>query len=167
MSTHFQQVHQFNTAARGELPRNPTTLDAKTTGMCLNLIVEEVGELIDATLAAGTTALAQIQEHLGNITSLLKTLKEEELNRDPNKAVDQLDACVDIEVVTLGFSAMHGLPHDEGFAEVQGSNMAKIDPATGQCLKNEFGKIQKPAGWTPPDLAQVILDHVGADVQGL
>lgn len=165
MSTHFQQVHRFNTAARGELPRNPATLDARTTGMCLNLINEEFGELIEATLADGH-ALEAAKQKIDELTQILKGLAEEDLNRSPMKAVNQLDACVDIEVVTLGFSAMHGLPHDEGFAEVQGSNMAKIDPDTGMCIKNEFGKIQKPAGWTPPDLARVILDHVGADVQG-
>ncbi|MEN7527946.1 hypothetical protein [Cupriavidus sp. DL-D2] len=161
MSTHFQQVHQFNTAARGELPVNPATLDARTTGMCLNLINEEFGELIEATLADGAT-LDAAKQKIDELTHILKNLAEEDLNRSPMKAIAQLDACVDIEVVTLGFSAMHGLPHDEGFAEVQGSNMAKIDPETGRCIKNEFGKIQKPEGWTPPDLAAVVLKHVGA-----
>lgn len=51
-----------------------------------------------------------------------------------------------------------GLPADELFAEVQRSNMAKLQ-SDGTGLKNEHGKVQKPAGWTPPDLFTVLVEH--------
>ncbi len=56
----------------------------------------------------------------------------------------------------MGMAAMAGLPLNQGMDEVNRSNLAKIDPATGQCIKDAGGKIQKPSGWTKPDLAAVI-----------
>jgi predicted HAD superfamily Cof-like phosphohydrolase len=41
-----------------------------------------------------------------------------------------------------------------GWAEVVRSNMAKVDPVTGKVIKRADGKILKPEGWTPPQLAQ-------------
>jgi predicted HAD superfamily Cof-like phosphohydrolase len=66
--------------------------------------------------------------------------------------VDDLDALVDILVVTIG--AIHSLGADaEGaWQEVMRSNLAKIDPETGKVRKREDGKVLKPEGWTPPNL---------------
>jgi predicted HAD superfamily Cof-like phosphohydrolase len=33
------------------------------------------------------------------------------------------------------------------------TNFAKIDPATGKVRKREDGKVLKPEGWQPPNLA--------------
>jgi hypothetical protein len=80
-------------------------------------------------------------------------IKEEftELMEAPNK-VEELDALIDILVVTVG--ALHSLGADaEGaWNEVMRTNFAKIDPETGKVRKREDGKVLKPAGWTPPDL---------------
>lgn len=40
--------------------------------------------------------------------------------------------------------------------EVARSNLAKIDPETGVCIKRADGKILKPADWTPPDLTPYV-----------
>jgi len=66
--------------------------------------------------------------------------------------VDDLDALIDILVVTIG--AIHSLGADaEGaWKEVMSTNFAKIDRQTGMVRKREDGKVLKPAGWTPPDL---------------
>jgi predicted HAD superfamily Cof-like phosphohydrolase len=45
---------------------------------------------------------------------------------------------------------------DDGWKEVIRSNMAKVDPETGFVKKRADGKILKPEGWTPPDLASLI-----------
>ncbi len=65
---------------------------------------------------------------------------------------DDLDALIDILVVTIG--AIHSLGADaEGaWKEVMGTNFAKIDRQTGMVRKREDGKVLKPAGWTPPNL---------------
>jgi predicted HAD superfamily Cof-like phosphohydrolase len=67
-------------------------------------------------------------------------------------AEDDLDALIDILVVTIG--AIHSLGADaEGaWKEVMRTNFAKIDKDTGKVRKREDGKVLKPQGWTPPDL---------------
>ena len=66
--------------------------------------------------------------------------------------VDDLDALIDILVVTIG--AIHSLGADaEGaWKEVMSTNFAKIDQQTGRVRKREDGKVLKPTGWTPPNL---------------
>lgn len=75
---------------------------------------------------------------------------------DSKTAVDDLDALVDILVVTIG--AIHSLGADaEGaWKEVMRTNFAKIDHETGKVRKREDGKVLKPQGWTPPDLAPFV-----------
>jgi predicted HAD superfamily Cof-like phosphohydrolase len=70
--------------------------------------------------------------------------------------VDDLDALIDILVVTIG--AIHSLGADaEGaWKEVMTTNFAKIDKETGKVRKREDGKVLKPLGWTPPELAQFV-----------
>lgn len=70
--------------------------------------------------------------------------------------VDDLDALIDILVVTIG--AIHSLGADaEGaWKEVMRTNFAKIDHNTGKVRKREDGKVLKPMGWTPPELTQFV-----------
>lgn len=57
-----------------------------------------------------------------------------------------------IEVVDL---AEHlGLPLNEALVEIHRSNMAKL--VDGKVVRRDDGKILKPQGWTPPDLATVL-----------
>lgn len=46
------------------------------------------------------------------------------------------------------------LPMDRVWAEVQRSNMSKV--VDGKVQRRVDGKIEKPAGWTPPDIAGVL-----------
>jgi predicted HAD superfamily Cof-like phosphohydrolase len=71
---------------------------------------------------------------------------------DSTTAKDDLDALIDILVVTIG--AIHSLGADaEGaWKEVMATNFAKIDKETGKVRKREDGKVLKPQGWIPPDL---------------
>ncbi len=43
----------------------------------------------------------------------------------------------------------------EAFREVQRANMSKLD-AEGRPVKNAAGRVQKPPGWTPPDLGPMV-----------
>lgn len=72
-------------------------------------------------------------------------------------AKDDLDALIDILVVTIG--AIHSLGADaEGaWKEVMHTNFAKIDRETGKVRKREDGKVLKPQGWTPPDLEPYLI----------
>ena len=86
----------------------------------------------------------------------LKLIKEEFtelqvalLDADP---VEQLDALVDILVVTIGALHSAGYNAEGAWKEVMKTNFAKIDSETGKVRKREDGKVLKPVGWVPPDL---------------
>ncbi len=67
-------------------------------------------------------------------------------------AVEQLDALIDILVVTIGAIHSAGFDAEGAWKEVMKTNFAKIDRETGKVRKREDGKVLKPQGWTAPDL---------------
>lgn len=69
-----------------------------------------------------------------------------------NDRVEQLDALVDILVVTIGAIHSAGFNAEGAWKEVMRTNFAKIDRETGKVRKREDGKVLKPVGWTAPDL---------------
>ena len=91
-----------------------------------------------------------------NIELYQKLIREEfdEFVRDyfAGDDVGQLDGCMDMIWVILGYCKMKGFNVDGAWAEVARSNLAKIDPVTGKVNKRKDGKVLKPEGWTPPDL---------------
>ena len=66
--------------------------------------------------------------------------------------VEQLDALVDILVVTMGAIRAGGFDGEGAWKEVMDTNFAKIDPTTGKVIKRADGKVLKPEGWQPPKL---------------
>ena len=73
-----------------------------------------------------------------------------------NDKVEQLDALIDILVVTMGAVRAAGWDGEAAWKEVMDTNFAKIDPDTGKVRKREDGKVLKPEGWKAPELAQFI-----------
>ena len=76
--------------------------------------------------------------------------------------VEQLDALIDILVVTMGAIRAGGYDGEGAWKEVMDTNFAKIDPNTGKVRKREDGKVLKPEGWKAPELAQFIGDQYGS-----
>ena len=70
--------------------------------------------------------------------------------------VEQLDALIDILVVTIGAIHSMGADAEGAWREVLRSNLAKIDESTGKVIKREDGKVLKPHGWKAPDLLPFI-----------
>jgi predicted HAD superfamily Cof-like phosphohydrolase len=70
--------------------------------------------------------------------------------------VETLDALIDIIVVSIGAIHSMGADAEGAWEEVMKTNAAKIDLDTGKVIKREDGKILKPAGWRPPNLAPFI-----------
>ena len=65
---------------------------------------------------------------------------------------EQLDALIDILVVTIGAIHSAGFDAEGAWKEVMATNFAKVDKQTGKVRKREDGKVLKPTGWEPPDL---------------
>jgi predicted HAD superfamily Cof-like phosphohydrolase len=75
--------------------------------------------------------------------------------------VEQLDALVDILVVTMGAIRAAGWDGEAAWKEVMDTNFAKIDSETGKVRKREDGKVLKPEGWKAPELAQFVNQSDG------
>ena len=86
--------------------------------------------------------------------SMYKSLIEEEF-RELQEAHDmeaELDALIDILVVTIGAIHSAGFDAEGAWREVMSTNFAKIDRDTGKVRKREDGKVLKPQGWTAPNM---------------
>lgn len=86
----------------------------------------------------------------------------------PAIAADDLpkivDGAMDGIYVLLGLLVEYGVHPSLPWRYVQGANMAKIDPVTGEVLKDAGGKVLKPPGWTAPDEAiRAYLELAAAD----
>ncbi len=90
--------------------------------------------------------------------TLYKSLITEEFNelQDADNLVDELDALIDIMVVTIGALHSGGYDAEGAWKEVMRSNFSKIDKETGLVRKREDGKVLKPITYSPPDLAPFV-----------
>jgi predicted HAD superfamily Cof-like phosphohydrolase len=94
---------------------------------------------------------------------MYKNLIEEEFNElvtaeQNNDQIEQLDALIDILVVTIGAIHSMGADAEGAWKEVMRTNFAKIDHETGKVRKREDGKVLKPVGWTAPNLKPFIKE---------
>ena len=105
-------------------------------------------------LASGqTTGIENVDQY-----RLYHNLIKEEVQEleDSTTREDDVDALVDILVVTIGALHSIGVDVEGAWNEVHRSNMAKVDAGTGVVLRREDGKILKPEGWQPPNLKQYL-----------
>ena len=86
--------------------------------------------------------------------NMYKNLIAEEF-RELQEAHDmeaELDALIDILVVTIGALHSAGFDAEGAWKEVMSTNFAKIDRETGKVRKREDGKVLKPVGWIAPNM---------------
>ena len=120
----------------------------------MNKVLDDQKKFI---IACGQT----VDEYNPNQFNLYKELIGEEVCEliqaiRNNDRVEQLDALIDILVVTAG--AIHSLGADgtNAWNEVMRTNFAKVDPTTGKVRRREDGKILKPDNWQPPQLQSFV-----------
>ena len=70
-----------------------------------------------------------------------------------NDVVELADGLADLIYVCVGTAVRYGIDLPAVWDEVQRSNMAKFGPGA---WRDETGKIRKPPGWMPPDIAGVL-----------
>lgn len=74
-----------------------------------------------------------------------------------NDIIEIADALADIIYIACGTAVSYGIPLDKLFAEVHRSNMAKL--VDGKVIRRSDGKVQKPDGWTPPDVKSILYSE--------
>lgn len=128
MSNPFRDQEKFMRACDQSV-----TGDEKQFDMYLDLIREEYKELL---VAQG------LDDNHKRVSEI-----------DP---VETVDALIDILVVTIGALHSMGADAEGAWKEVMRTNFAKIDKETGKVRKREDGKVLKPLGWKPPELAEFV-----------
>ena len=136
------QVRVFHGANGVVDPPTPTVPPDDRVRLCARFIAEEALETISAMFADGKG----YQSMLDRIEfALLSFIKEAPIEVD---MVAFADGCADLDYVTEGARQEFGIDGAPIAAEVHRSNMAKV----GGSMR-EDGKVMKPPGWTPPDVA--------------
>lgn len=114
-----------------------------------NLFKDQETFMLACDQSVGKFDEGQFALYINLITEEHQELLEATLSDDQ---VEQLDALIDILVVTIGAIHSAGFDGEGAWKEVMRTNFAKIDPTTGKVGKREDGKVLKPVGWTAPDL---------------
>jgi len=122
----------------------------------LDLIIEEVSELLDASYSK---AVGQ------KIRDAWKAASEEGLLENPERDfVEMFDAVLDIDVVVNGLAIETNMPVVDGLAEVHRGNMSKLDD-NGKAIRSDgtdgkpLHKILKGPNYVAPDLKSVLEKH--------
>ena len=85
---------------------------------------------------------------------LAEEMYEYTVAENENDLIEIADALADIIYIACGTAVSYGIPLDAIFEEVHSSNMAKL--VDGKVIYREDGKVKKPEGWMPPDIAGVL-----------
>jgi predicted HAD superfamily Cof-like phosphohydrolase len=95
-----------------------------------------------------------------NRVNLRVDLIDEEWNEtgdaiESEDLVEIADGLADLVVVIYGTALEYGIDLDAVLEEVHASNMAKLG-ADGKPILRADGKVLKPEGWKPPNIAAVL-----------
>lgn len=142
--SNYEKVRSFTVAMGQPAPERFTEPPLDLLRLRLRLILEETYETIEA---AGLYV-------------------DDDVEIDEATAPDWpevIDGICDLLYVTYGLAVTLGIDVQPFFDEVHRSNMAKLGP-DGKPVLREDGKIQKPPGWTPPDIAGILERVRGGDL---
>ncbi|UOR02031.1 hypothetical protein MUN77_01485 [Leucobacter allii] len=111
---------------------------------------EACGDVVSDTPKLQNQAILRLGYEL--INEEVSELRDSILDAD---AVEILDALGDITYLVYNLAAACGYDLDETFDRIHATNMAKVG-RDGRVRRRADGKILKPAGWQPPDLADLV-----------
>ena len=95
----------------------------------------------------------------------LKFLREEldefEIAIADRDAPAMFDALIDLVYVALGTAQLCGFPWQDGWDEVQRSNMSKVRaaPDGSDSARRSAWDVVKPPGWVPPNIANILARY--------
>lgn len=130
-------VQYFMRACGQELPQEVQQTTSSQTLLYWNLCKEEFEELRKAM-------------------NVLDAARMEEKKLVAGEIAEVADAIGDLIWVAIGLGISLGLPLHGIWDEIAKSNFLKINPQTGRVEKRADGKVMKPVGWKPPQIAALI-----------
>lgn len=151
---HYGMVRNFMLKAKQACPEKPIIPDAKTRILRAKLMLEEVLETI---AGLGVTITVNADGSSGERNTAEVTIEEGLCHFHDNGKVDLVevaDGCADVAVVTTGTLIACGIADGPLQDTVNLNNLAKFGPGHSW---NEAGKLIKPPGHKPPDIAAVLV----------
>lgn len=143
------QVAEFHRVMGIESRTTPGLPDERTMRLRLRLVMEEAFELLAASVSRGDAEYVASLLH-DTFRAIDGAMLEPDL-------VEVADALADLDYVVAGTRLALGIPGQAVADEVHRANMAKAPG--GVVLRDGRGKVRKPPGWTPPDVAAVLERH--------
>jgi len=144
------KVADFMRAARQPVRTEITMPTEAERLLRVRLVIEEALEFAEAMGVRVTGVATDLHAHNEH------SVQVEIVDDVGVDIVEAADALADSLYVVYGSGWTLGLPLQDVFDEVHRSNMAKVDDSTGFCVVSPDGKVLKPQGWTPPDVASVL-----------
>lgn len=144
----YELVKKFTVAAGTECSEKPTVMSRERVTFLIRMVCSEMQELALTVTDSTEEATNLVRTCVGADPS-----NHPQTERDDIELIaEQEDALADAWIYMLNVAAEHGQDVSNMFQVVMTSNMAKIDPSTGKCIRRESdGKILKPEGWEAPD----------------
>ena len=140
-----EQVRQFMEKAGQELPKSSMIPSGKTVRLRARLILEEAFEFLEA-IAASPKDMSDATD-LKRMALGLVSRVQVHVN-----LVEAADALADIDYAVEGTRLVFGIDGEPIAAEVHRTLMLKLNG-----LIDEHGKRFKPAGWTLPNIEDLLM----------
>lgn len=137
------QVHEFHEAMGQPVLHTPQVPSEERVRLRLRLIAEEFFELLAASVVDHKDNIADAHDLVLRRISPFYSPSEIKVNLP-----EFIDALADLDYVIEGTRLEFGVDGWPIAQEVHRANMAKVGGAV-----DEHGKITKPEGWEPPDIA--------------
>lgn len=118
---------------------------------------EKIAEELEGDLFFRDDFEERVKTRMKLLREEVDELEEALLNRDP---VETLDVIIDIHYIANGTAQEAGIVDklSDAWDLVHANNMTKLDE-NGKVIKNEYGKVIKPANYKPVDLT-VLFNEV-------
>lgn len=148
------RVREFFVVAGQAMPETPGAPSDDVVRFRLRLVAEEFFELLDASLDSQTVIdslergheMPALIEHVGG--AVVCAILMHPLKIDLSKFTDAL---ADLDYVVEGARIAFGIDGGPVMDEVHRANLAKLGGP-----RREDGKLEKPPGWMPPNIAAVL-----------
>jgi len=146
---HATAVRKFTQACGSATPNAPQVMNRSEVQFITKMVLDELLEL-NATVMSPNEAKNSIM----NMLKVAKNCPQLKTSNIAEVVAEQADALVDIWYYSLNCAVKKGINLSSVFDLVHEANMSKVNPATGRCIRRADGKIENPAGWSPPDITK-------------
>ena len=160
MKTDFKAVGEFHEKFGLPSPTIPQEVTPEVRDFRLRFLLEELTELCDGYGLDLSWQLEPIVTECPDCSGGCERCANGIIELPPRQDLPKIaDALVDLVYVALGTAHLHGLPWSELFHEVQRANITKERAAAdgSNSARKSALDVVKPAGWTGPDIINVLM----------